>query len=82
MFLKCREDEGFSGGSVVKDLPANAGDTGAIPGLGRCRGSQLLSPGATAAESVCHTSWSLNTPEPPLPNKSSHHQKEKRAPRN
>ena len=26
--------EGFSGGSVVKDLPANAG-TGSIPGLGR-----------------------------------------------
>ena len=29
---------GFSGGSVVKNLPANAGDSGLIPGLG-------LSPG-------------------------------------
>ena len=26
---------GFPGGSVVKNLPANAGDTGSIPGLGR-----------------------------------------------
>ena len=28
-------NEGFPGGSVVKNLPANAGDTGLIPGLGR-----------------------------------------------
>ena len=26
---------GFPGGSVVKNLPANAGDTGWIPDLGR-----------------------------------------------
>ena len=26
---------GFPGGTVVKNLPANAGDTGSIPGLGR-----------------------------------------------
>ena len=26
------------GGSVVQNLPANAGDTGLIPGLGRCPG--------------------------------------------
>ena len=26
---------GFPGGSVVKNLPANAGDVGLIPGLGR-----------------------------------------------
>ena len=26
---------GFPGGSVVKNLPANAGDTGLIPGPGR-----------------------------------------------
>ena len=25
----------FPGGAVVKDLPANAGDTGSIPGPGR-----------------------------------------------
>ena len=29
---------GFSGGSVVKNLPANAGDTGSIPGLERSPG--------------------------------------------
>ena len=28
----------FLGGSVVKNLPANAGDTGSIPGLGRSPG--------------------------------------------
>ena len=29
---------GFPGGSVVNNLPANAGDTGSIPGLGRSPG--------------------------------------------
>ena len=29
---------GFPGGSVVKNRPANAGDTGLIPGLGRSLG--------------------------------------------
>ena len=29
---------GFPGGSVVKNPPANAGDTGLIPGLGRSPG--------------------------------------------
>ena len=28
----------FPGGSVVKNLPANAGDAGSIPGLGRSPG--------------------------------------------
>ena len=27
--------QGFPGGMVVKNLPANAGDTGSSPGLGR-----------------------------------------------
>ena len=26
---------GFPGGSVVRNLPANAADTGSVPGLGR-----------------------------------------------
>ena len=30
-----RRKRGFLGGSVIKNLPANAGDTGSIPGLGR-----------------------------------------------
>ena len=29
---------GFPGGAVVKNLPANAGDAGLIPGLGRSPG--------------------------------------------
>ena len=28
---------GFPGGSVVENLPANAGDRGSVPGLGRSR---------------------------------------------
>ena len=28
----------FPGGTVVKNLPANAGDAGSIPGLRRCPG--------------------------------------------
>ena len=30
--------EGFPGGTVVKNLPANAGDVGLIPGSGRSLG--------------------------------------------
>ena len=30
--------KGFPGGSVVKNLPANVGDTGLIPGSGRSPG--------------------------------------------
>ena len=30
-----RNLEGFPGGAVVENLPANAGDTGSSPGLGR-----------------------------------------------
>ena len=30
-----RTEEGFPGGAVVKNLPANAGDTGSSPGAGR-----------------------------------------------
>ena len=31
-------DRGFPGGSVVKNPPANAGDAGSVPGLGRSPG--------------------------------------------
>ena len=34
----------FPGGSVVKNLPANTGDTGSIPGLGRSLGEGNGSP--------------------------------------
>ena len=35
---------GFLGGSVVKNLPANAGDTGSAPGLGRSPGEENGNP--------------------------------------
>ena len=34
MILLRSRAQGFPGGSVVKDLPANEGDTGSIPGPG------------------------------------------------
>ena len=30
-----KNKQGFPGGAVVENLPANAGDTGSSPGLGR-----------------------------------------------
>ena len=35
--IKKRNNPGFPGGTVVKNPPANAGDTGLSPGLGRSR---------------------------------------------
>ena len=35
---------GFPGGSVVKNPPANAGDTGSIPDLGRSPGEENGNP--------------------------------------
>ena len=35
---------GFPGGSVIKNLPANAGDAGSIPGLGRSPGEGNIQP--------------------------------------
>ena len=40
----CKPGRGFPGGSVVKDLPANAGDSGSIPGSGRSPGGGHGSP--------------------------------------
>ena len=34
-FIKRTLVQGFPGGAVVENLPANAGDTGLSPGLGR-----------------------------------------------
>ena len=33
--IKSFTKKGFPGGAVVENLPANAGDTGSSPGLGR-----------------------------------------------
>ena len=35
MFCKEMSTEGFPGSTVEKNLPANSGDTGSIPGPGR-----------------------------------------------
>ena len=35
---------GFPGDSVIKNLPANAGDAGLIPGSGRCPGEGNSNP--------------------------------------
>ena len=35
LFLKNEITRGFPGGAVVGNLPANAGDTGSSPGLGK-----------------------------------------------
>ena len=40
----------FPGGPVVKNPPANAGDTGLIPGPGRFRTHQATMPRATTTE--------------------------------
>ena len=43
-------NQGFPGGAVVKNPPANAGDTGSIPGLGR---SHMPRSGET--KPMCHS---------------------------
>ena len=66
-----KESQDFPGGAVVKNPPANAGDTGSIPGPGRshmpwskeARVPQLLSLRSRAHEPqllkpVCHNYWS------------------------
>ena len=58
---------GFSGGSVVKNLPANAGDVGSIPKLGESRGEGNGNPfqnsclgnpmGRGAWQAIVHGVW-------------------------
>ena len=63
---------GFPGGSVVKNLPANVGDMGSIPGLGRShmpqsnevQVPQLLSPGTATIEPSGSNCWRLHAVEP------------------
>ena len=42
--MESNRTQGFPGDSVVKNLPANAGDTGSIPGLGRYSGEENGTP--------------------------------------
>ena len=55
----------FPGGTVVKNLPANAGDTGSSPCLGRSRVPQLLSPCATTTEARMPRAHALQQEKPP-----------------
>ena len=53
---------GFPGGSVVKNPPANAGDTGSIPDLERYHSREASKPGhhnywACALEPESHNYW-------------------------
>ena len=75
----------FPGGAVVKNPPANAGDTGSIPGLGRSHMlrsdevhvPQLLSLHSRACEpqlqSPCAATTEACAPRAMLRNKRSHH---------
>ena len=64
-------ERGFPGGAVVKNLPANAGDTGSSPGQGISR-EPLLSPCATTTEA--------HTPRAHAPQQEKPLQQEARAP--
>ena len=44
MYWYLQKDTGFPGGSVVKNLPANAGDTNLILGSGRSPGERNGNP--------------------------------------
>ena len=50
---------GFPGGSVVKNLPANAGDAEWIPGLGRSFGEGNGNPTPVFLPGTCHGQRSL-----------------------
>ena len=51
-------DKGFPGSSVVKNLPANAGDAGLIPGLRR-------SPGEGNDTPLQYAAWEIPWTEEP-----------------
>ena len=72
-----KEDQGFPGGAVVKNPPANAGDTGLSPGLGRSHmpwGNQARAPQLLSLRSRTREPQLLKPVhlEPMLRNKRSH----------
>ena len=76
----------FPGGTVVKNPPTNAGDTGLIPGLGRPpHAAEQGSLCATTTESVLY-SLQATTAEPvhlePMVRNKRSHRNEKPVPRN
>ena len=54
----CSLKDGFQGGSVIKNLTANAGDTGSIPGLGRY-------PGEGNSNPIWYLAWEIPRTEEP-----------------
>ena len=69
---------GFSGGRVVKNPPAKAGDMGSIPAQGRSHTHKATEPvchnyWGCALEPMCHSCWCPHVLEPVLCNKRSHH---------
>ena len=55
---------GFPGGLMVKEAPANAGDTGPIPGGGRVHMSQSHSARAPQLLGLCSREWELQLLSP------------------
>ena len=56
---KLISDRGFPGDSVVKNRPANAGDVGSIPGLGRSPGEGQWQPTLVFLPGTSHGQRSL-----------------------
>ena len=60
---KIKKNRGFPGGPVVKNLPANAGDMGSVPGLGRSHmpcGNKACSPQLESLWAATKTQYSQN----------------------
>ena len=55
--LKRKVYEGFPGDSAVETLPANAGDPGLIPDLGRSHVPSSNKAGALQLLSLCSRAW-------------------------
>ena len=62
-----RNNQGFPGGSVVKNPPANAGDTGSIPGPGRPHTPQTTKPHSHCAWALSPRLTATEALEPPSP---------------
>ena len=58
---------GFPGGSVVKNLPANSGNTGLIPDLGRSHVSRSTEAHEPQLLSQCSRAWELQLQKPSCP---------------
>ena len=57
----------FPGGAVVKNLPANAGDTGSSPGPGRCHVPRSSQARAPQLLSLCATTTEAHVPRARAP---------------